>query len=107
MPAFSRLSRKTAKKYKFFANASIPMRAKNVSFEFRHPNQLKNEHLIQMKIKHGLFAAIAAFALAEGASAQNTIGVGVPTGSTRNDTYIAAGFEFYAPTAGTTINALG
>jgi hypothetical protein len=41
------------------------------------------------------------------AQAQNIIGVGVPTGSTRNDTYVAAGFEFYAPSGGTTINALG
>ena len=41
------------------------------------------------------------------AQAQNIIGVGVPTGTTRNDTYVAAGFEFYAPAGGTTINALG
>src|SRR6266436_10297663 len=58
-------------------------------------------------IKTALFAAIAAFALNQSANAQNTIGVGVPTGTTRNDTYIAAGFEFYAPAGGTTINALG
>ena len=37
----------------------------------------------------------------------NVIGVDVPLGSTRADTYIGAGFEFYAPVAGTTINALG
>ncbi|PWU09932.1 MAG: hypothetical protein C5B50_26405 [Verrucomicrobia bacterium] len=48
----------------------------------------------------------ALFALSV-AQAQNIIGVGVPTGTTRNDTYVAAGFEFYAPTGGTTINALG
>lgn len=60
-----------------------------------------------MKIKQLVFAAIAAFALNQGANAQNIIGVGVPTGTTRNDTYIAAGFEFYAPAGGTTINALG
>jgi len=59
-----------------------------------------------MKIKHLVFAAITAFGL--GANAQNTIGVGVPTGTTRNDTYNGAGFEFYAPlTTGTTINVLG
>ncbi len=60
-----------------------------------------------MKFNSAWFAALTAFACAHSACAQNTIGVGVPTGSTRNDTYIAAGFEFYAPTAGTTINALG
>lgn len=60
-----------------------------------------------MKIKYLVVAAVAAFALYQSASAQNTIGVGVPTGTTRNDTYIAAGFEFYAPGGGTTINALG
>ncbi|HTJ00195.1 MAG TPA: immunoglobulin domain-containing protein [Dongiaceae bacterium] len=37
----------------------------------------------------------------------NIIAVGEPTGATRNDTYVAAGFEFYAPVAGTKINALG
>ena len=37
----------------------------------------------------------------------NAVAVGVPGGSTRNDTYIGAGYEFYAPTSGTTINALG
>ena len=61
-----------------------------------------------MKIKPLVFAAVVAFALNHGANAQNIIGVGVPAGATRNDTYIAAGFEFYAPhTSGTTINALG
>lgn len=37
----------------------------------------------------------------------NIIGVGVPAGTTRADTYIGAGYEFYAPVAGSTINALG
>ncbi|MGA2246534.1 MAG: hypothetical protein ABSH48_16180 [Verrucomicrobiota bacterium] len=61
-----------------------------------------------MKIKHLAFTAIAALALNSGASAQNVIGVGAPTETTRNDTYIGAGFEFYAPLhTGTTINALG
>jgi len=61
-----------------------------------------------MKIKQLVLAATVAFALINGASAQNIIGVGVPTGTTRNDTYVAAGYEFYAPhTTGTTINALG
>ncbi len=59
------------------------------------------------ELKQLVFAAIAAFALNQSANAQNTIGVGVPSGTTRNDTYIAAGFEFYAPAGGTTINALG
>src|SRR5260370_15020458 len=60
-----------------------------------------------MKIKQHVFVAISAFALNQSASAQNIIGVGVPAGSTRKDTYIGAGFEFYAPAGGTTINALG
>ncbi|MDB6067653.1 MAG: Cell surface protein [Pedosphaera sp.] len=61
-----------------------------------------------MKTKHLVFAAITVFALSRSANAQNIIGVGAPTGTTRNDTYIAAGFEFYSPAgAGTTINALG
>jgi len=60
-----------------------------------------------MNTKTASFIAIAVIALDPGADAQNTIGVGVPTGTTRNDTYIAAGFEFYAPAGGTTINALG
>src|SRR6267154_2625228 len=60
-----------------------------------------------MKIRQLVFTAIAAFALNQGANAQNTIAVGVPAGTTRNDTYIGAGFEFYAPAGGTTINALG
>jgi hypothetical protein len=61
-----------------------------------------------MNIKHITFAAITVFALNHIAGAQNIIGVGVPTGSTRNDTYVGAGFEFYAPASvGTTINALG
>lgn len=49
----------------------------------------------------GLLAGLAAQAQS------NIIGVGVPTGSTRNDTYVGAGYEFYAPAGGTTINALG
>src|SRR5450759_5667757 len=61
-----------------------------------------------MKIKPLVFAAIAAFALNQGASAQNIIGVTAPTGTTRSDTYVAAGYGFYAPSGtGTTINALG
>ena len=60
-----------------------------------------------MKIKQLVFAAVAAFALNHSADAQNIIGVGEPAGTTRNDTYIAAGFEFYAPAGGTTINAMG
>ena len=68
---------------------------------------MKIQHLTQMKIKQLVFAAIAVIALNHSASAQNIIGVGVPTGTTRNDTYIAAGFEFFAPAGGTTINALG
>lgn len=60
-----------------------------------------------MKTQYVVLAAIAAFTLNHSARAQNTIAVGVPTGTTRNDTYIAAGFEFYAPAGGTTINALG
>jgi hypothetical protein len=59
------------------------------------------------KIKSGVFAALTAFALTQGASAQNIIGVGLPAGTTRNDAYTAAGYEFYAPVAGATINALG
>src|SRR5271170_3142588 len=61
----------------------------------------------KLKVKQLVFAAVAAFALNHDANAQNIIGVGVPTGTTRNDTYVAAGFEFYAPAGGTTINALG
>lgn len=60
-----------------------------------------------MKITPLAFVIVAIVALHYDASAQNIIGVGVPTGSTRNDTYVAAGFEFYAPSGGTTINALG
>jgi hypothetical protein len=60
-----------------------------------------------MTTKTVLLAAVAAVALYQSANGQNTIAVGVPTGTTRNDTYIAAGFEFYAPAGGTTINALG
>jgi len=60
-----------------------------------------------MKIKHIVLTTVAAVALGHCANAQNVIGVGAPAGTTRNDTYIAAGFEFYAPGGGTTINALG
>ena len=61
-----------------------------------------------MKIKQLVFAATAALALINGASAQNIIGVTAPTGATRSNTYPAAGYEFYAPSGtGTTINALG
>jgi hypothetical protein len=66
---------------------------------------MKIPHDSKVKIKHLLFAAITALSLAHRANAQNTIGVGVPAGTTRNDTYVAAGFEFYAPAGvGTTIN---
>src|SRR6266481_3928821 len=68
---------------------------------------MKTPYISKRKVKQLVFAAIAVFAFNEGANAQNTIGVGVPTGTTRNDTYIAAGFEFYAPVGGTTIDALG
>jgi len=37
----------------------------------------------------------------------NVIGVGAPTGTTRNDSYPGAGFEFYTPLTGSSINALG
>lgn len=37
----------------------------------------------------------------------NTIAVGVPTGAQRSDAYPGIGYEFYAPVAGTSINALG
>lgn len=61
-----------------------------------------------MKIRTLVFAATAALALHQGASAQNIIGVTAPTGTTRSDTYSGAGYEFYAPSgSGTTINALG
>jgi hypothetical protein len=65
-----------------------------------------------MKIKNIqqlVFAALAAYALNQSVSGAETniIGVGVPTGTTRNDAYIGAGFEFYAPASGSTINALG
>lgn len=61
-----------------------------------------------MKIKLSAFAAIAAFAFTIGASAQDIIGVGVPTGGTRNDSYPCAGWGFSAPAGGsTTVNALG
>ena len=69
---------------------------------------MKTQYISKLKAKQLVFAAIAAFAFNQGANAQNIIGVGVPTGTTRNDTYNAAGYEFYAPhTTGTTINALG
>lgn len=61
-----------------------------------------------MKIRSLVLAATAAFALHQSASAQNIIGVTAPTGTTRTDTYSAAGYEFYAPAGtGTSINALG
>jgi hypothetical protein len=61
-----------------------------------------------MQFKYLLLATFTGFALSHSAGAQNIVGVGVPTGTTRNDTYIAAGYEFFAPAnVGTTINALG
>jgi hypothetical protein len=61
-----------------------------------------------MNVKNVIGAVLAALSLSHiSMEAQNTIGVGVPTGTSRNDTYIAAGFEFFAPAGGTTINALG
>lgn len=58
-------------------------------------------------IKQFVFATIAAFAFTQNASAQTNIAVGAPSGAARNDTYPAAGIGFYAPAAGTTVNALG
>lgn len=60
-----------------------------------------------LRIKQLVCAALTAVALHQNAVAQNIIGVGEPTGTTRNDTYVAAGFEFYAPAGGTSINAIG
>jgi len=60
-----------------------------------------------MNAKVFVCIALAAFSLSYRMDAQDTIGVGVPTGTIRNDSYIAAGFEFFAPASGTTINALG
>jgi len=61
-----------------------------------------------MNVKKFVCAAVAAYSLSQTINAQDTIGVGVPTGTVRNDTYVGAGFEFYAPAGtGATINALG
>lgn len=61
-----------------------------------------------MKFKGLVCAIIAGLTLNQGLNAQSLIGVSAPTGTTRSDTYSAAGYEFYAPSGtGTTINALG
>jgi hypothetical protein len=67
---------------------------------------MNNICLSNLKLVAGFCLGVAA-ALSVAQAQTNVIGVGVPTGTTRNDTYIAAGFEFYAPSGGTTINALG
>jgi len=67
---------------------------------------MNNNCLSNLKLAAGFCLGLAA-ALSVAQAQTNVIGVGVPTGTTRNDTYIAAGFEFYAPATGTTINALG
>lgn len=56
-----------------------------------------------------IIASTAAIVLAfDGlASAAITAGLGEPTGTIRTDSYPGAGFGFFAPTSGTTINRLG
>lgn len=62
-----------------------------------------------MRIKHLLSVGVGVFALNVVAMAQSNLAIeGAPTGATRNDTYEwGAGFGFYVPSGGTTINSLG